>query len=166
MTAGRCGNSAPTFIGGPPELCVLLAGHAGWHRSDQGGEWNDVRSTPTERPAADNGDEVERAARAIFDAEDSDPDWWDDEAGRCRRLARVALAARRPATEAEETREEWGVLAVWQDTEEFLNRGSEEMARVMADYWNGREDGPTCTVKRRTWTASPWLPVDAAPDPS
>lgn len=37
---GRCGDRMPgLFASTPPVNCALLAGHAGWHRGDDGAEW-------------------------------------------------------------------------------------------------------------------------------
>ncbi len=49
---GRCGRMSPVFLGSPPELCCVPAGHEGWHRSDQGAEWNDLRPAPGAEPGA------------------------------------------------------------------------------------------------------------------
>lgn len=54
---------------------------------------------------------------------------------------------------------EWAVRAVWPDDEELVGRGSEELAHVMADYWNRRDDGPTCTVMRRDQYVTDWTPA-------
>ncbi len=38
---GRCGNAMPRVLKGTrPDFCRLPAGHAGWHRGDDGGEWS------------------------------------------------------------------------------------------------------------------------------
>jgi hypothetical protein len=43
-TAGRCGEQTPEIVGGVAEYCALPAGHAGWHRGDQGAEWSPAES--------------------------------------------------------------------------------------------------------------------------
>lgn len=38
---GRCGDTlTPLLPGSPRSVCALPAGHAGWHRADDGGEWS------------------------------------------------------------------------------------------------------------------------------
>lgn len=42
---GRCGNQAPTVLpigqSLPLIICALPSGHAGWHRSESGTQWNE-----------------------------------------------------------------------------------------------------------------------------
>lgn len=52
QNVGRCGNRFTTTISSlpvPRGVCALPAGHAGWHRSDEGTEWNDPREPGTTR---------------------------------------------------------------------------------------------------------------------
>lgn len=51
---GRCGHQAPAFMNQPPQLCALAHGHPGWHKGDDGSEWNDPSGVPVDAvPAAE-----------------------------------------------------------------------------------------------------------------
>lgn len=43
---GRCGSLAPIVSHAPRPVCALSAGHLGWHRAEDGGEWG-VPTEPT-----------------------------------------------------------------------------------------------------------------------
>jgi len=47
--AGRCGDSSPTIPGIWPARCALTAGHAGWHKGDDGSEWHLTDDTTAPR---------------------------------------------------------------------------------------------------------------------
>jgi len=61
-TVGRCGYRAPVVFPGTPShvFCKLPAGHAGWHKADDGGEWT---------PAAEPESAIEARVRAQVAAE-------------------------------------------------------------------------------------------------
>jgi hypothetical protein len=45
-SVGRCGEAAPTIVTHAPRLiCALPAGHAGWHRADDGCEWGIAKTS-------------------------------------------------------------------------------------------------------------------------
>lgn len=37
---GRCGDLCPQMSGAPAVFCRLRHGHTGWHKADDGSEWN------------------------------------------------------------------------------------------------------------------------------
>ncbi|GGM27857.1 hypothetical protein GCM10011608_10850 [Micromonospora sonchi] len=54
-TVGRCGDHAPTIPGltpGGSPVCALPHGHAGWHRDDNGTEWNIATPADSAEPPA------------------------------------------------------------------------------------------------------------------
>lgn len=52
MNDGRCGDVTPQLFRSQllREHCALPAGHAGWHRSDEGAEWTWHGPEPPEKP--------------------------------------------------------------------------------------------------------------------
>ena len=46
-SVGRCGQEAPRIVGGVLTFCRLPHGHAGWHKGDDGSEWNEITGRAT-----------------------------------------------------------------------------------------------------------------------
>lgn len=46
---GRCGNRAPALFSETPAACCLPSGHPGWHRADDGSEWDLTTETTDEQ---------------------------------------------------------------------------------------------------------------------
>lgn len=60
-TVGRCGASAGEFASNPAMICALPHGHAGWHKSDDGAEWNEMQGgTVSWAPRQEKSQQVAR----------------------------------------------------------------------------------------------------------
>ncbi|MFI6819748.1 hypothetical protein ACIBJE_02200 [Micromonospora sp. NPDC050187] len=79
-TQGRCGETAPDILGHQLPSCSLTAGHAGWHRGDDGSEWTTRKPNPaTEahiRAGADALVRLRTQAPSLSELDADDQDHW------------------------------------------------------------------------------------------